>query len=382
MIQEVRAGEETNLNKVEVLYCCVPDVETFNACARFLEQNSSRKYQLVLNVSREDFFTGDNKRCIIIGSCDGISTRVDGEIGGDSCALLPTNVQELKVSCRGGVTSLCDIGPLENLEVLEIEEWEMLEELGAVHFPRLWNLNITGCSKLRHLLEVGQWLPCLLWFEIKGSEELEGINIAAPKLQTIVVYECPKMTRVVEWQWLTTGPQDLQRIYVFNCAKLEEIIAGPLPRGATSLLQGLSIKGCNNMKRELLTSDVLPYLPFLQSICVESCEGIEVIIGNGATIPRSSSFPELTFLTLINLPELRSVCEGAMRFNSVYWIDVKGCPRLKSISLQLPLLDNGLPSPRPSLQEIKIDNWQSWESLEWDHPLAPSSLERCLRFYT
>lgn len=138
------------------------------------------------------------------------------------------------------------------------------------------------------------------------------------------------------------------------------------------------------MKGELLTSDVSPHLPSLHTITVNSCEGIEVIIRNVATITPSSSFPKLVNLTLINLPQLRSVYDGTMRFDSLEWIDVKGCPHLKSIplQLQLPLLDNGLPSPPPSLRGIMIDNRQSWELLEWDHPLAPSSLERFLQFST
>ncbi|KAK3424062.1 hypothetical protein EUGRSUZ_F00834 [Eucalyptus grandis] len=332
--QELRAGEETNLKKVEALCCCVPNVKTFNACVRFLKQNSSHVYQLALN---ESIGWGDYERHIIIKGCDRIVARADRGIDGDGCALLLESVQVLEIGLCYGVLRLCDIGPLENMEELKIEEWEELEELGAVHFPCLRKLNIMECSKLKHLLK---------------------------------------------WEWLTTGLPSLDSIHIWNCEKLEKIIAGPIPRGATCLLHCLEIIGCNNIKREVLSSDLLPHLPSLQTIRVESCKGIEVVIRNVAPFSRSSTLPKFTHLTLKDLPKLTRVCDGTMTFNSLQWIAVRRCPHLKSIPLQLPLLDNGLLSTPPSLRVIKIDNRQTWESLEWDHFPAPSLLGGFVQFYT
>ncbi|XP_056172870.1 probable disease resistance protein At1g61300 isoform X4 [Syzygium oleosum] len=375
-IQGLRAREEIKLKKVEALYCCIPNVETFNACVRFLDQNGSRQYHLALNASVRYFF---RDRSTIIKNCHGIAARVDGEIGWHSYAQIPENVRELEVERCSGMTSLSEVGPLEDLEKLTIKEWEKLEELGAVHFPHLWELNIAGCSKLKDLLEEGQGLPCLLSLDIEGSEELEEIKLAAPSLDHMEVSKCPKMKRAVESEWLATLLPNLKSIKIKNCEKLEEIISGPLPSGAPCVLNSLSIEGCNGMKW-VLTQDMLLHVPFLRVITVDDCKGMKVIIG---TVPNMthSSFPNLTSLVLWDLPELESICDGTMSCDSIELIDVKGCPHLKSIPLQLPLLDNGLPSPPPSLWAIKIDNRQTWESLEWGHPLAPSSLERLLRFY-
>ncbi|KAI6687419.1 hypothetical protein NL676_024247 [Syzygium grande] len=84
-------------------------------------------------------------------------------------------------------------------------------------------------------------------------------------------------------------------------------------------------------------------------------------------------------LILWNLLELKSICDGTTSCDSLRRIFINNCPKLKRIPLQLPLFDNGLPSPPPSLREIWI-NRQTWESLEWDHPLAHSSLEHLLKF--
>ncbi|KAK3424218.1 hypothetical protein EUGRSUZ_F01014 [Eucalyptus grandis] len=241
-IQEMGAGEEAKLKKMEALYCCVPDVET-------TAPNSS----LALNVLVEDYRWHDQKRHIIIDSCGSVAARVDGGISGDGCALLPKNVQVLDGGLCDGLTSFCDMGPLEILEVLKIYGCDNLEELGPLHFPHLRSLNVTGCSRLK--LEEGQGLP--------------RINIAAASLQNISVGECPKMKRAVEWEWLTTCLPNPECITTCYCEKLEEMIG------------------------------------------VEECEGIEVIIG---TVPNMtpSSFPDLTCPTLWDLPKLRSICDGMM----------------------------------------------------------------------
>ncbi|KAI6687403.1 hypothetical protein NL676_024231 [Syzygium grande] len=254
--------------------------------------------------------------------------------------------EELKIGRGSGVTSLSEVGPLENLEHLTIEEWEKLEELGPVHFPRLRELNITRCSKLKNLLEEGQGLPRLQLFKVEGSEELEGIKLAAPSLNHMEVSKCPKMKRAVEWEWLATRLPNLKSIAIFNCEKLEEIIGGPLPIGAACLLTVLQITGCNNMKGVLLTHDMLPHLPFLQEIKVEDCEGIEVIIGT--VLDMTHSFlSNLIRLALWNLPELKSICDGIVNCDSIRYYTIFNCPKLKRIPLRWGPLHNGVPSPPP-----------------------------------
>ncbi|KAK3424213.1 hypothetical protein EUGRSUZ_F01006, partial [Eucalyptus grandis] len=307
--------EEIELTTVEGFYCSVPDVETFNAYVRLVEQNSSQPYEqnssqpydLALSASRNYFFRDKHERRIIIESCHSIAATIDGEIGGDGRALLPKNVQVLEVGRCSGVTSLCEVGPLNNLEELEIEEWEKLEELGAVHFPCLRRLNITRCTKLKHFLKEGHELRCLQWIKIKGSEELEGINIAAPFLYNIEVYRCPKMKWVVKWQWLATRFPNLRSIKIKDCKRLEEVVSGLPPIGATCHLTKIDIIGCRNLKRVLMTHDASLNLPFLQHVMVKDCMGIEAIMG---IVPNMTQPLHLIKLTLSNLPELKTICEG------------------------------------------------------------------------
>ncbi|KAI6687384.1 hypothetical protein NL676_024212 [Syzygium grande] len=158
----------------------------------------------------------------------------------------------------------------------------------------------------------------------------------------------------MEWEWLTTRLPNLEEIITNSCEKLEEIIREPLSSGATCRLTYLEINGCNNMKRVLLTQDMLLHLPFLQEISIKDCKCIEVIIGAVAKMTHCS-FPKLMNLGLWNLLELKSICDGTMSSDSIRCISIDNCPKLKRIPLQLPLPDNGFPSPPPSLREIQIN---------------------------
>ncbi|KAK3424215.1 hypothetical protein EUGRSUZ_F01009 [Eucalyptus grandis] len=353
--------EEIVLTIVEGLYCSVSNVETFNACVRLVEQNSSQPYDLALSASGYYLFRDKHER--------------HGEIGGDGRALLPKNVQVLEVERCGGLTSLCEVGPLNNLKELQIEEWEKLEELGAVHFPCLRRLNITQCTKLKHFLKEGHELRCLQWFKIEGLEELEEINIAAPFLYNIEVYRCPKMKWVVKWQWLATRIPNLRSIKIKDCEQLEEIVSG-LPRiGATCRLTKIDIEGCSNLKRVLMTHDMSLNLPFLQQVRVEDCMGIEAIIG---IVPNMTQPLHLINLTLRNLPELKTICEGTVSWLSIQYMRIDECPKLK----RLPLLDKG-PCYDDDIcidKDICIDEL-TWQSLEWDHSCFHPSLQHLARRY-
>ncbi|XP_010060572.2 probable disease resistance protein At4g27220 isoform X2 [Eucalyptus grandis] len=206
----------------------------------------------------------------------------------------------------------------------------------------------------------------------------DGCALLPESVQSLELSRCHKMKRVMEREWLTAHLPNLEEIIIISCENLEEIIHGPLPSEATCRLKYLEVNGCNNMKRVLLTQDMVLHLPFLEEIVVKGSKGIELIMGTVAKMTYFS-FPKLMKLVLCNLPELKSICDGITRCNSLQWVSIYNCPKLKRIPLQLPLLDNGLPSPPPSLREIQI-NRQMWELLEWDHPLARSSLEHFIKF--
>jgi disease resistance protein RPS2 len=61
--------------------------------------------------------------------------------------------------------------------------------------------------------------------------------------------------------------------------------------------------------------------------------------------------------------------------DSLKVIEVINCQKLKRIPICLPLLENGQPSPPPSLEKIKVHPKEWWKSMvEWEHPNAKDVL--------
>ncbi|GLT41854.1 hypothetical protein SLA2020_158870 [Shorea laevis] len=125
--------------------------------------------------------------------------------------------------------------------------------------------------------------------------------------------------------------------------------------------------------RKLLPLELLQALQNLEEIGVHWCEQMEEIIASSDSDSSLDkfTFPKLRRLFLRSLPQLKSICSAkeVMVCDSIEVIWIMRCPELKRIPIQLPLLDNGQPSPPSRLREIKIDDdseeW--WESVEWDH---------------
>jgi disease resistance protein RPS2 len=141
--------------------------------------------------------------------------------------------------------------------------------------------------------------------------------------------------------------------------------------------------------KKLFPLVLLSNLVNLEEIIVEDCEKMEEIIGGtrpdeeGVMGEESSTdlkLPKLRSLQLTGLPELKSICSAKLICDSLEYIQVRNCEKLRTMGICLPLLENGEPSPPPSLRKIDATRkW--WESVvEWEHPNAKDVLRPFVSF--
>jgi disease resistance protein RPS2 len=162
----------------------------------------------------------------------------------------------------------------------------------------------------------------------------------------------------------------------------------PLPsyNGMFSGLKEFYCGGCKSMKK-LFPLVLLPNLVNLERIEVRCCEKMEEIIGTTDEESRTSNpitefiLPKLKTLKLSVLPELKSICSAKLICNSLKKIRVSFCKKLKRMPICLPLLENGQPSPPPSLKKIEASPKEWWETVvEWEHPNAKDVLRPFVKF--
>jgi len=275
-------------------------------------------------------------------------------------------------------------------------------------------------------------LPKLSVLELRGLPELKRIccaKLICNSLQQIKVRNCDSMEILVPSSW--SGLVNLESITVAGCEKMEEIIGGTrsdeegimgeestnnnntefkLPklrllelRGLPELksicsaklicdsLQKIEVRNCDSM--EILVPSSWIGLVNLESITVAGCEKMEEIIGGtrsdeeGVMGEESSNnntkfkLPKLRELKLEVVPELKRICNAKLICDSVEVIEVYDCEKLKRMPICLPLLENGQPSPPPSIRRMHIEPKEWWESVvEWEHPNAKDVLRPFVKF--
>ncbi|XVF18905.1 hypothetical protein REPUB_Repub11eG0063800 [Reevesia pubescens] len=187
-------------------------------------------------------------------------------------------------------------------------------------------------------------------------------------------------------------PSNIQQLCIDDCIVefSEEVpvfsLFIPIPHGIFTSLKKINIITCRNIKKLFSSDCVLQNLQNLVQLQVFYCKEMEEIIaskseseeeGMGSSYTIEFCLPNLRILQLWGLPKLKSIscANTTMVCDSLEILEINYCPELKRIPLYLPLLEDGRPSPPPSLQEIIIHPKESWENMEWDHPDAKSLLE-------
>ncbi|PNS94248.2 hypothetical protein POPTR_018G145578v4 [Populus trichocarpa] len=205
---------------------------------------------------------------------------------------------------------------------------------------------------------------CDFWSLIKNATELEVINIKY----------CNSMESLVSSSWFRSAP-----------------LPSPSYKDIFSGLKEFHCCGCKSMKK-LFPLVLLPSLVNLEAIRVTDCVKMEEIISGtrsdeeGVMDEESSNselkLPKLRELVVFGLLELKSICSEKLICDSLEVIEVYDCQKLKRMGICTPLLENGQPSPPPSLKNIYVYPVEWWESVvEWEHPNTKDVLRPFVNIY-
>ncbi|GLU15385.1 hypothetical protein SLE2022_318820 [Rubroshorea leprosula] len=294
-----------------------------------------------------------------------------------------SSLQYLVVTDDEGISSVkINLEEAARLRKLEILECKLDDMQGFNYFlmlpDNLHYLRIHNCEN------------------IKSSLNKTVLLENATELGLCIISDCEEIEDMVELDSSSSsscGPilDKLEGLYLWGLPRLWALVrveGVATPPRIFSNLKTLEIVRCSRM-RKLLPLELLQAFQNLEVIYVNCCEQMEEIIASSDSDASSSNiftftFPKLKEFHLAYLPKLKSICSAKGVCDSVEEIWIKECPELKKIPVQLPLLDNGQPSPPPSLRGIWIDRHSKewWESVvEWDHSNAKNILQLFLKFF-
>jgi disease resistance protein RPS2 len=264
---------------------------------------------------------------------------------------------------RDGIQSLSTYKILVGM----VDYWADIDDFPS-KTVRLGNLSINkdGDFQVKFLNDI-QGLDCE---RIDARSLCDVLSLEnATELEEIIIEDCNSMESLVSSSWFSSAPPPL-----------------PSYNGMLSGLKEFYCVRCKSMKK-LFPLVLLSNLVNLEVIDVRDCEKMEEIIGTTDEESSTSNsiteliLPKLRTLRLRYLPELKSICSAKLICNSLEDITVEDCDKLKRMPICLPLLENGQPSPPPSLRRMNIKSKEWWETVvEWEHPNAKDVLRPFVKF--
>ncbi|GFZ04804.1 hypothetical protein Acr_17g0003760 [Actinidia rufa] len=332
---EVQAKELKGLRELKEISVWLSDIDGFKQLVKYLQQFGGQldKYFLaVLDRKSDAVFEGnarDINRVLILRN----QYNVNG--GGEDGILLPYDLQCLRIEgCSFARGSAC-----------------LYDDV----FPSL-------CGNATLLKEC----------ELISCKGIESIISSSTSSYSSTSFQCLEILSL-------NGLLDF--VSLFKSKFLGFAVIAP-SCGTFSNLKNLSVWCCPKIK-SLFTSISLLLFPNLKEIDVRYCRQIKEIIETSFFPNRDIpliSLPKLKKISLVHLPELKSIFEGRMVCESIEKITVQKCPKLRRLPFSLPIVNGQLSAPA-TLEEIstrtiflKVVDIEWWESLEWDHPDAKDAL--------
>ncbi|XP_031374188.1 probable disease resistance protein At5g63020 [Punica granatum] len=323
-------------------------------------------------------------------------TKVKTFPNGFFSAMLSLRV--LDVSCNEFLIELPgDIGVLGNLRYLDLQ-WTMIRELPA----ELENLTkLMGgeerkviekpnhccntkliqevCLRLDFTVAVEELLMkcphlqrCLRELRLRWCKVWMSLIIPKPSLRTMEHLKYLQVSRC-EFTEITMGKEEygwhgetgrsdgLGSLRLPSYPEISPEISHLESQDCFRRLERIIIEDCDKLREVTVLIYHAPCLTYLRISCCESLR--ELIAGDVEDSHVGKILSSLIYLDLGALPELESICRGALSLPSLELLQVVKCRQLK----KLPLKSSSSAHARRQFCKIRGD-WEWWNGLQWDDP--------------
>ncbi|XP_058106500.1 probable disease resistance protein At1g12290 [Magnolia sinica] len=288
------------------------------------------------------------------------------------------------------------VSNLENLCMLLLNGCKRLREvpsLAKLKRVRFLNLNDTGIKEVPDGMECLVSLKELYVSSVEGTNRINdgGCNslmlpdsIVKLNVDKCVLSSLHCLTRLQHLQscdiwwcsmkWLlpigdnsTIIPSfpSIRSLFLLDLPNFMGLCEGVLLPPSFACLKLLSVSGCQVLKN-VMSLELFQHLQCLEQISITGCREMEEVIKGEESDNNNNNnniilLPNLRELRLINLGKLKSICKRVIICPSLNQICIRGCHRLRKISIS-----SGSSTSTVEGEIYGSKEW--WDALEWDDP--------------
>ncbi|CAO2836171.1 unnamed protein product [Amaranthus hypochondriacus] len=316
------------------------------------------------------------------------------------CKILPkfSRLQKLRLSLAIMGKDITNLRYLERLEcwlVFNMNEWKKFIEI-RLH----WNLSCYkfflrgtrwGCNARYNQL-VNNFCNGSKRVLLLSKSIFDGRNdLKFPKnIQFLGINQCDfRVKGLIDAFPYFHNATELKVCEINKCEGIEYIWSPPpassviTPPFTFSHFKKIHIRSCSNIKKlfplALIQQKLLPNLLEIELVnCPHMTEMIAFDEGQGNTRDYEDALltlPNLKIITLINMPNLESICRGLLQCNSLVKVNKENCPMLNMIPISLPVICD---SSEGTLRHVAGLSLEWWASLDKDYPKVVTQIRRLL----
>ncbi|KAE8703209.1 S-locus lectin protein kinase family protein [Hibiscus syriacus] len=319
----IKGEEVAKLRKLEILLGAFCDMQDFEGYAKSLLGKGPTNYWLGVGSPTSSYFENHPW----FANLENVEVNkevcfIHCKMGNEAFVFLPKDIRTLTVeSCRNirslsNFSLFCEANEVKICTIRWCEDVECVVDLSLSSCNSLQNVEVLHLRSLRNLCELLRGVTA-----VASTSHTPAPPAIFSSLKKFYLVGCPSIKKLFAVHQLQ-GFQNLEHVEVKYCKRLEKIIAE------------------------------------------EEGENQTVVKWDSET---TFAFPKLNTLHLIKLPELKSICDSGLRIpaESLRYLSIINCSKLKKIPFSIPLLETGQPSPL-SLEYGYVHPRIWWKLVEFD----------------